>query len=991
MTGPSKVIVLDPDARSGRQIQLGFRREGVPAEVTPAGNFEPGHETGLVVVGSGAGAAVDLVRRARAALESRGLDVPVIVAGHGSAPAASRNELRAAGADEVLPANAYLRDIVTIGRLLFKQPAAHRAHLVGNLSEISGVLPLVRALCAIGRSAVLTLIRGLRRGEVRFFEGEVTSAQVGVIHGQAALHQLLLWTDARFDFHHEDVVRRQQIPLSRDELLADAERFLAGIRESSGALSPSMVLEQDVARIQSLGKQIPTEVHGVLRMFDGHRVLADVLEDSPYRVFETLRVAQRAVEVGLLRTASAPRPKATWRAVLAVEEWLVGTETKADVVARTAADTTLPVAKSDGNTGKSKKFNKRQRKKRRANTPLPKAARADAAPAAAIDWGALVPRMVGVEVGPLAGVVPAAQRSGEIVLPAQPSRDEPREKLEDVTDTRARDRIFPSDIGTEPKVVYDDDAAAAELDRASRATADEAARAVHAMPALTPDTHAVAGATVGAAHAADALRAAQVAVDAAAAVREAAGKAAAAKAADNGGESRAALSRTATGEIASSRTATGEIAPSKTVTGEIAPSKTVTGEIVSARTATGEIAPSRTATGEIGSVGDARASASAANGAATEAAVKPAGNAGATDHAGAADHARASGNADAARPPDEPDAANRDAANRAAADALAAVVVAADAAAAAAAEQGARSKRSTSSTDLVRALLDEERGEAPRELRTPSIVVEETPTASVAVHDRVSVTRTEQTARLVATPEAVVSEVPFLAVPIAQSAPPATERAPTSRGIDSESDDAITRTFVKPGADDTDDADADGGDDVVPSAARARGVASASAPTAAALPEPEPADDRPPEVAGEIRAPQVDASAAAAAAATEAAAISASEPSILVADLQAAQVAVSGVLTVPPAAATPQVHAQPVQVQQQSMATPQRAAEVRDVRRDATGAFSAIEEEFFRAGQEHTGQVPRVGGAGDSFDDLDEGYQRVGFWDRLLGRNKPKR
>ena len=152
---------------------------------------------------------------------------------------------------------------------------------------------------ALGRSAVLTLMRGLRRGEVRFFHGEVTSAQVGLIHGQAALHQLLLWTEARFDFRHEDVVRRQQIPLSPDELFADAERFLEGVRElERPAVAGDGARAGRRSAIQSLGKQIPTEVHGVLRMFDGHRVLADVLEDSPYRVFETLRVAQRAVEVG---------------------------------------------------------------------------------------------------------------------------------------------------------------------------------------------------------------------------------------------------------------------------------------------------------------------------------------------------------------------------------------------------------------------------------------------------------------------------------------------------------------------------------------------------------------------------------------------------------------------------------------------------------------------------------------------------------------------
>ena len=392
---------------------------------------------GVVLVGGDGARALELVRRTRAWLTETGTNAPLVFTGRGPA----RSELEAAGADEVLARPTYLRDVVTIGRLLRGIPAGQRDHLVGSLVETTGVLTLVRAFATLGRSAVLTLIRGLRRGEVRFYLGEVTSAQVGLIHGQAALHQLLLWTDARFDYAHEDIVRRQQIPLAPDELFADAEQFLEGVREHAGALSPATVLEQDVIRVQSLGKQIPTEVHGVLRMFDGHRVLADVLEDSPYRVFETLRVAQKAVEAGLLRRVESQRPKATWRAVLAIEEWLVGNETRDAVVERTAALDTGPV--KTPRKEKTKGKGKRRHKRMKALNPQPEAK-------AEIDWGALVPRVIGAEVGSLSGVVPAQETHGEVELP---TRDRPREGLEALMDTDKRHRIFPTDIGLEPTVV----------------------------------------------------------------------------------------------------------------------------------------------------------------------------------------------------------------------------------------------------------------------------------------------------------------------------------------------------------------------------------------------------------------------------------------------------------------------------------------------------------------------------------------------------------
>jgi hypothetical protein len=101
-----------------------------------------------------------------------------------------------------------------------------------------------------------------------------------------------------------------------------------------------------------------------------------------------------------------------------------------------------------------------------------------------------------------------------------------------------------------------------------------------------------------------------------------------------------------------------------------------------------------------------------------------------------------------------------------------------------------------------------------------------------------------------------------------------------------------------------------------------------------------------------------------------------SEPSILVADIAAVHSQISMVAVAQASAPhTPDA------------STPAREDVVAAVRKDATKGFSAIEEEFFRAGQEDTKQ-PNVNV--DSFDDLDEGYQRVGFWDRLLGRKPPK-
>jgi len=69
----------------------------------------------------------------------------------------------------------------------------------------------------------------------------------------------------------------------------------------------------------------------------------------------------------------------------------------------------------------------------------------------------------------------------------------------------------------------------------------------------------------------------------------------------------------------------------------------------------------------------------------------------------------------------------------------------------------------------------------------------------------------------------------------------------------------------------------------------------------------------------------------------------------------------------------------------QDIADPAQARIVAEVRKDAVHPFSDDEEAFFRAGADRTGKVPLLPST-ETFDDLDDGYQPVGFWDRLRGK-----
>ena len=70
------------------------------------------------------------------------------------------------------------------------------------------------------------------------------------------------------------------------------------------------------------------------------------------------------------------------------------------------------------------------------------------------------------------------------------------------------------------------------------------------------------------------------------------------------------------------------------------------------------------------------------------------------------------------------------------------------------------------------------------------------------------------------------------------------------------------------------------------------------------------------------------------------------------------------------------------------IASPAQELAVSDVRKNAV-AFSEAEEAFFRAGSERP-STPKIETTGpvETFDDLDEGYRPVGFWDRLRGKKR---
>jgi hypothetical protein len=239
--------------------------------------------------------SVDLCR----ALANKG--IPVLFLGMSGV---GREDALAAGAIEYVPLDPFAADVARVARLLAVRQRGPGGEwtLSAMLSEAGGTFALLRAVLALGRSAILQVVRGDHEGEVRIHDGEVVAAQLGPQSAMPALHRLLLWQGAHFELRFTRTVRRPALFGATADLLADCEHFLRDCADAALPIgSIDAVYEQAFARLAQLSGRMPGEVSGLVRLFDGARSVADVIQDSPLRPFDTLRVLARLVDAGALR------------------------------------------------------------------------------------------------------------------------------------------------------------------------------------------------------------------------------------------------------------------------------------------------------------------------------------------------------------------------------------------------------------------------------------------------------------------------------------------------------------------------------------------------------------------------------------------------------------------------------------------------------------------------------------------------------------------
>jgi DNA-binding response OmpR family regulator len=215
------------------------------------------------------------------------------------------------GVEEYLTKPIYIKEIITRVKILLqkKQRASleekreTRTKFAGTLSDMA-VVDLIQTIEISRKSGVIHFTGGERRAAIYFRNGKVIDAELGRLQGEDAVYRLLIWADGEFEVEFKNIRRRDVVELSSQGLLMEGMRRLdewGRLLEQLPALET--IFEVDYRELAERLAELPDEVNGILRLFDGRRSLMQVVDDGELADLEALSVISRLYFEGLIYEA----------------------------------------------------------------------------------------------------------------------------------------------------------------------------------------------------------------------------------------------------------------------------------------------------------------------------------------------------------------------------------------------------------------------------------------------------------------------------------------------------------------------------------------------------------------------------------------------------------------------------------------------------------------------------------------------------------------
>jgi len=233
------------------------------------------------------------------------------------------------GGDDYLTKPIYIKEIVTRVKMILQKAEKERIEkrettkggFGGSLADM-GVVDLVQTF-EIGRKTGTISIQGERVGAIYFKEGRVIDAELGRLKGENAFYRMLNTFEGQFEVQFTPLDRPERIEVSTQGLLMEGMRRLDEWGRMLEQLPPlETVFEIDYHQLAERLSEIPDEVNGLLRLFDGKRTLSRVVEDSDFEDLAALGIISKLYFEGLIRELGNVPQEPIQSGKPGIEEWL---------------------------------------------------------------------------------------------------------------------------------------------------------------------------------------------------------------------------------------------------------------------------------------------------------------------------------------------------------------------------------------------------------------------------------------------------------------------------------------------------------------------------------------------------------------------------------------------------------------------------------------------------------------------------------------------
>ncbi len=309
-----QLLLVDADPQSVRVLEVNLRKAGYTVTIANDANdaFDKiGVSAPDLVITETRLPKTDGFEFVRRLQEGAGrTNVPVVFL---SSELKIEDKLRglALGVEDYLTKPIAVRELIArVNMLLARQTKQRlaeggaRTRLSGSLSDM-GVVDLLQTFEVSRKSGIAHLHDGPRSGTLLFLEGSVIDARVGRLRGEEAVYRALIWNSGEFEVEMRPVEEPVVIEASTQAILMEGMRRVdewTRMMEHLPHLDTVFAVAHEVL-LARLG-EIPDELNGILKLFDGHRTLMEVVDDSPFDDLSTLSTASKLYFEGLLVVTS---------------------------------------------------------------------------------------------------------------------------------------------------------------------------------------------------------------------------------------------------------------------------------------------------------------------------------------------------------------------------------------------------------------------------------------------------------------------------------------------------------------------------------------------------------------------------------------------------------------------------------------------------------------------------------------------------------------